>query len=50
MIVIYELTGSQLYDNYTIHYIIIIHSSGVGLQQTKEKKIYNILVQFFFLK
>ena len=44
-----ELTASPLY-----HMIIIIddntYSSGVSLQQTKEKKIYYILKSTFFLK
>ena len=44
-----ELTESPLY-----HTVTIInnntHSSGVSLQQTKEKKIYYILKSTFFLK
>lgn len=46
--VVYELTESPLYHNYT-NSIIILHSSGVSLQQTKEKRI-NIKMQLFFLK
>lgn len=47
--VVYELTESPLYHSYT-NSIIRLHSSGVSLQQTKEKIEYNIEMQLFFLK
>ena len=45
-----ELTASPLY--HTVTYIINsnIHSGGVSLQQTKEKKIYYIPKSTFFPK
>jgi len=42
-----ELTESQLYNNYTIRYYYITHSSGVSLQQTKERKYYIPKSTFF---
>ena len=44
-----ELTGSQLYNNYTVRCLLYTHSIGVSLQQTKEKK-YDNGMQLFFLK
>ena len=44
-----ELTESQLYNNYTIRYYYITHSSGVSLQLTKEENITS-QNQLFFSK
>ena len=48
MVVVGQLTGGRLYDR--IHYCLYLnntHSSGVSLQQTKERKYYIPKSTFF---